>query len=72
MATIKLLNIGTVLDGVIRLQSQLQVGTDTAGYILENGVLKSWGNGDKGFNFYPTDISYEIVTDKKDMNRQAL
>ena len=69
---IKLLNIGEIDGGTIRLQSQLLVGSDTADFILENNELKHWENGNKGFNFYKTDIPYEIFTDKKDMVRQRL
>ena len=72
MAKIKLLNIGTVLESTIRLQSQLLVNTDTADFILEDGVLKCWENGDRGFNFYETKIPYEIVKDKESMRYQQL
>lgn len=75
---IKLLDIGTIDSigenkvNVIRLQSQLMVGSDTADFILEDGVLKVYSYGDKGFNFYPYDLPYKIVTDKKEMLYQAI
>lgn len=68
---IKLLNIGKI-EGTIRLQSQLLVGTDTADFILEDGVLKSWSHGNNGIGFYETTIPYIIVEDKKEMFKQAL
>ena len=71
MATIKLLNVGTV-DEAIRLQSQLRVGTHTADFILENGILKNWSNGNNGFDFYPCDLPYEIVSEKSEMKKQIL
>ena len=67
MAKIKLLKVNELEDGTIRLQSQLRVGSDTADFILENGVLKNWSSGEKGFGFYECDVDYEIVENKKDM-----
>ena len=69
---IKLLNIGTVLSGVIRLQSQLYVGTITADFTLENGILHHYEHGEKGFDFYPVDIPYIIVSNKSEMYCQQL
>jgi len=54
MKTIKLLNTGDVkINGatVTRLQSQLYIGSDTADYTLEGGVLKNYGQGKNGFDF---------------------
>ena len=72
MAKIKLLKVSELADGAIRLQSQLYVGCGSADFILKDGVLKSWGSGDKGFNFYETDILYELVESEKDMIYQQL
>lgn len=69
---IKLLNIGRTKEGVIRLQSQLYLGSDLADFILENGVLKTWGNGIIGFDFYKIDIPYQVVSNKHEMQKQAL
>lgn len=57
---LKLFNIGTI-DGVTRLQSQLYIGRLSADYIIEDGILKNWGNGEKGFNYYACNIAFEIV-----------
>ncbi len=57
---LKLLNMGTT-DGVTRLQSQLITGKDTCDYILEDGILKNWSKGNKGFDFYPCNEKYEII-----------
>jgi hypothetical protein len=59
-------------DGTIRLQSQMLIGKDTADFIIENGVLKNWRNGDKGFNFYVYDEPYEIVENIENMAVQLL
>jgi hypothetical protein len=75
---IKLLNLGTttlrgkVSSSLIRLQSQLYVGKDTADFILENGVLKLWGNGKNGIGFYETSIPYKIVENINEMYKQKL
>ena len=72
MSAIKLLNIGELPDGTIRLQSQLMVGKDSADFIMQDGVLKCYGNGNKGFNFYQYDKPYTIVTDRAEMRIQEL
>lgn len=72
MGKIKLLNIGSLSDGTIRLQSQLLVGKDSADFIIQDGVLKCYGNGDKGFNFYEYKKPYTIVTDISEMRTQEL
>lgn len=71
-APIKLFIAGKVESGVTRLQSQLLVGTDTADFVMEDGELKHWENGNKGFNFYETNIPHQIVTNIKEMERQEL
>ena len=73
MSNIKLLKAGILSDGTQRFQSQLYVGKDTADFIMEtDGIMKCYGNGEKGFNFYPYDKPYQIVSNKSDMVRQVL
>lgn len=72
MSKIKLLKIGELADGTQRFQSQLLVGKDSADFIMEDGVMKCWGNGKKGFDFYEYKEQYEIVESKKDMAVQVL
>ena len=72
MSAIKLLNIGELPDGTIRLQSQLNVGSDIADFIMESGIVKCYGNGKKGFNFYEYKKPYTIVTDRAEMRTQEL
>lgn len=75
MSKIKLLEIEKVeIKGKVvrRFQSQLQVGTDSADFILEEGKIKNYGYGEKGFNFYDYNEPYEIVKSKKDMQTQIL
>lgn len=73
MSKIKLLKVDVLEDGTERFQSQLYVGKDTADFIMgSDGIIKYYNNGDKGFNFYPYNEPYEIISNKRDMNRQAL
>jgi len=72
MSKLKLLKVNELEDGTIRLQSQLMVGRDSVDFILKDNVLKCWGNGDKGHNFYEYNKPYEIVSNKSDMVRQCL
>ena len=65
---IKLLEVGRITENR-RFQSQLYVGKDTVDFIMEDGVMKCWGQGDKGFDFYPYLGKYEIVSQ---MNFQKL
>lgn len=70
---IKLLKAGELSDGTQRFQSQLYVGKDTADFIMQtDGVMKCYGNGENGFNFYPYKKPYEIVSSKNDMVMQIL
>ncbi len=69
---IKLWKVDEMKDGTVRLQSQLKVGKDSADFIIEGGVLKCWGRGGKGFNFYEFTDPYEIVESRKDMAMQKL
>lgn len=73
MSTIKLLKIDELQDGTQRFQSQLLVGTDTADFVMEkDGVMKCYGNGKNGFNFYEYKGSFEIVLQKSEMKFQTL
>lgn len=74
MTPIKLIAIETLSDETIRLQSQLPFisGNNVADFILKNGALKEYRNGDLGFCFYETDIPYILVTDPKEMTTQKL
>lgn len=72
MKKIKLLKIDELEDGTIRLQSQLWVGKNVANFIIKDGILKEYRYGDKGDNFYETQIPYEIVNSKSEMRYQPL
>jgi len=76
MGSIKLLEIeGVKIKGKTtrRFQSQIHAGTDSADFVMsENNVMKHHDYGDKGFNFYPYNKTYEIVSDIKEMNEQQL
>lgn len=72
MCRIKLLKVNTITDGTIRLQSQLMVGRDEVDFIMKDNVLKCWGYGKRGFDFYEYKKPYEIVVNKKDMAMQEL
>lgn len=74
MNKIKLFKKDTMDNGTVRLQSQLSFyfDKDSVDFILEDGILKCWGNGNNGFNFYKTDLPYEIVENKSDMVTQCL
>jgi len=69
---IKLLKISEMKDGTIRLQSQLYIGKNTADFIIEDNILKCWGYGDKGSNWYEYNKPYQIVENKEDMLTQPL
>lgn len=70
---LKLLEVDTIQDGTIRLQSQLMVGKDSADFILQNNVLKCWGFMPLyGFGFYPSSQPYEIVKTREEMKTQQL
>ena len=70
--TIKLLDLGDVLNGVKRLQSQLLVGTGAADYILEDGTLKNWGCKNGNFDYHETSVEYEIFQNPNEMLSQML
>lgn len=68
----KLLKVNEMQDGTVRLQSQLMVGRDAVDFILKDNILKCWGSGNKGIDFYEYYGAYEIVTDIKDMAKQPI
>jgi hypothetical protein len=72
MSKIKLFKAGELEDGTLRLQSQLMVGKDSADFIMKDEVVKCWGNGERGFDFYDYKEPYEIIENKKDMLTQEL
>lgn len=72
MSKIKLLKLDTVLNGVIRLQSQLLVGQNVADFVLEDGILKNYRHGKNGFDFYETDMEFEIVESREEIFTQTL
>lgn len=73
MKAIKLLKLGELLDGTQKFQSQLLVGKDTVDFVMgADGIMKCYGNGKNGFDFYPYNEPYEIVLNKSDMVRQVL
>ena len=70
---IKLLLINTSDDGTQRFQSQLMVGRDTVDFIMkDDGIMRCWGSGDKGTDFYEYNKPYEIVSDINEMKTQKL
>lgn len=71
MSAIKLFKTDDI-GGVIRLQSQLAVGTKVADFIIRDGILYHWGFGINGTNWYPYNEPYQIVTDIKEMKYQEL
>lgn len=69
---ITLLKLNKLECGVIRLQSQLYIGKDTADFILEDGIIKCLGYGSKWDTYYPYNNPYTIVDNIKEMTRQEL
>lgn len=76
MSAIKLLEIESVkIQGKTtrRFQSQLQVGTDSADFVMrEDNVMMFYDYGEKGYGFYPYNKAYEIVDSIEDMKYQPL
>lgn len=73
MSAIKLWKVDTTKDGTERFQTQLELGRDSVSFIRgKDGVMLLWGNGKKGFNFYPYNKPYEIVDKIEDMKYQPL
>lgn len=73
MSKIKLLKVDEMQDGTQRFQSQLLVGKDTVDFIMRNdGIMRCYCKGDKGFQFYEYKEPYEIAESKKDMVMQPL
>lgn len=60
-------------NGTQRFQSQLYIGRDSVDFIMGiDGIMRCYGYGDKGFNYYPFNEPYEIITDIKEMKYQKL
>lgn len=73
MSIIKLFSLGKLPDGTERFQSQLYIDKNTSDFIMDtDGIMKCYGRGSKGFDFYPYVGEYEIVSDIKEMKYQAL
>jgi hypothetical protein len=69
----KLLEIDPTKEGTRRFQSQLQVGSDSADFIMNtDNVMRCWGYGEKGFGFYPFSGEYVIVSNIVEMRVQPL
>jgi hypothetical protein len=70
---IKLLKLDDLGDGTQRFQSQLMVGRATADFIIRSdGIMRCYGHGDNGMDFYEYKEPYQIVSDKADMRTQQL
>lgn len=70
---IKLLKLDDLGDGTQRFQSQLMVGRATADFIMRSDdVMRCYGHGDNGMDFYEYKEPYQIVSDKADMRTQQL
>ena len=70
---IKLLLIDTLGNGTQRFQSQLYIGRNTADFIMRSdGIMRCYGDGDKGMDFYEFKEPYEIVSDISEMKYQKL
>lgn len=73
MSKIKLMKVDKLSNGMQRFQSQLYVGKDTADFVMRtDGIMRFYGNGKKGFDYYEYKKPYEIVSSKNDMVKQAL
>jgi hypothetical protein len=60
-------------DGTQRFKSQLYLNRDTVDFIMRiDGVMRCYGYGEKGFNFYPYNEPYKIVSNIKEMKTQIL
>lgn len=73
MSKIKLLKLDDLADGTERFQSQLYLGRDTADFIMcMDGIMRCYGLGENGMDFYPYEKPYEIVSNVSDMTIQQL
>lgn len=71
----KLFKINTLEDGTERFQTQLELlyRNDSVSFIRgTDGIMKVWGNGERGFSFYEYHGEYEIVETLADMKTQKL
>jgi hypothetical protein len=70
---IKLLKIDELSNGTQRFQSQLYLGKTTADFVMRtDGIMRCYGNGKQGFDYYEYKEPYIIVPSKNDMIRQQL
>ena len=73
MSEIKLLKIDELSDGTQRFQSQLLVGTKTADFIMRSdGIMRCYGYGNKGFDYYEYSKAYQVFLNKSDMFMQPI
>jgi hypothetical protein len=69
MEAIKLVKVGELPDGTQRFQSQLYIGRQTADFIIDvDNKMKYYGRGINGFDFYPYNEPYQIVSEIKFKN----
>ena len=63
MTKIKLHKLDKLEDGTQRFQSQLLIGKNVADFIMgSDGVMKCYGHGKNGFDFYKYNEPYELVS----------
>jgi len=73
MGNIKLLKLDELSDGTQRFQSQLYIGKDTADFVMRTDkIMRCYGTGKNGFDFYEYKKPYQIVLNKSEMIRQPL
>lgn len=67
------MKVDELYNGTQRFQSQLYVGKDTADFVMRtDGIMRCYGKGKNGFDYYEYKEPYEIVSNKRDMLMQAL
>lgn len=59
-------------NGVLRLQSQMYIGGNTADFILEDEVIKYWGFKDSKLDFHKYTKPYIIVDNVEEICVQPL
>ena len=73
MSKIKLIKVNELSNGTQRFQSQLYIGKDTADFVMRtDGIMRCYGNGKNGFDYYEYKEPYQIVSSTDDMRMQAL
>lgn len=67
------MKVDELSNGTQRFQSQLYIGKDTADFVMRSdGIMRCYGNGKNGFDYYEYKEPYEIVLNKSDMVMQVL